>query len=130
MPAQFDGFEAGVSYQFGDVGFGPVMVDITGKGRSEPGIFGRTKSKDESTSRLQHAARFGEVVERCCPEVDGMDSEDLVERPVCERQPVAASEEKFDSLLGHQPPMPARRVTVHHRREVYSTQRTARDDFG
>jgi hypothetical protein len=64
MPAQFDDFEAGVCYQFGDVGFGPDMVDITGKGRSEPGIFGRTKSKNKSTSRLQHTAGFGEVIER------------------------------------------------------------------
>src|SRR5206468_3810836 len=95
MSAQFDGFEAGVCYQFGDVSFRPDMVDITGKGRAEPGIFGRTKSKNGSTAWFQHATRFDEVIERCFPEVDGMDSEDLVERLVSERQLVAASEMKF-----------------------------------
>jgi hypothetical protein len=59
-----------------------------------------------------------------------MDSEDLVERLVSERQLVAASEMKFNSLLGDQPLVSTRRMTVHHRREVYSRQRTARDEFG
>ncbi|UPK37829.1 hypothetical protein IVB18_11315 [Bradyrhizobium sp. 186] len=95
MPAQFDGFEAGVHYQFGDVSFGPNMVDITGKDRAESGVFGRTKSKNETTARFQHPVCFGEMIERCFLEIDGMDGEDLVERLVSGRQPVAASEMKF-----------------------------------
>lgn len=85
MPEQIDDFEAGICYQSSNVGFGSDMIDLAGVGCSEPLIFSRTKTKYEAASWFQYAAGFGEMIARCFPEIDGMDSENLVERLVIER---------------------------------------------
>src|SRR5947209_2747665 len=127
MLAEFDGCEARFYCQPCNLGLRSDVIDLGWKSCLESRIFCRTKPKGEETAWFHYAAGFGEMVERRFPEVDRMDSENLVERLVRERQLVAAAEAELYSFVGQQPPMSTRRDTIHDRRKVYSAKQTARD---